>query len=164
MPHTGAQSWILVISELHRYQGVSYKSDIIVISGTRIISRVSVPNAMPMYIDCAPILVIKIIDWYKMYSNKHLWCVPLKVTTFLQRLAKVITFMYVVFLMLRSGYRRQTGSGAEVLRDGPPLSPGQFWWQVCAEGRGVQPHGCDQLSDGEERLQDAGISSAENSA
>ena len=33
MPQCGAQSWILVISELHRYQGVSYKSDIIVISG-----------------------------------------------------------------------------------------------------------------------------------
>ena len=33
MPQGGAQSWILVISELHRYQGVSYKSDIIVISG-----------------------------------------------------------------------------------------------------------------------------------
>ena len=33
MPQSGAQSWILVISELHRYQGVSYKSDIIVISG-----------------------------------------------------------------------------------------------------------------------------------
>merc|ERR1712029_131622 len=29
----GAQNWILIISEQHRYQGVSYKSDIIVISG-----------------------------------------------------------------------------------------------------------------------------------
>jgi len=28
-----AQNWILMISEQHRYQGVSYKSDIIVISG-----------------------------------------------------------------------------------------------------------------------------------
>jgi len=28
-----AQNWIMLISELHRYQGVSYKSDIIVISG-----------------------------------------------------------------------------------------------------------------------------------
>ena len=28
-----AQNWIMMISELHRYQGVSYKSDIIVISG-----------------------------------------------------------------------------------------------------------------------------------
>ena len=28
-----AQNWILIISEQHRYQGVSYKSDIIVISG-----------------------------------------------------------------------------------------------------------------------------------
>ena len=28
-----ASTWILVISELHRYQGVSYKSDITVISG-----------------------------------------------------------------------------------------------------------------------------------
>jgi len=30
---TMAQNWIMMISELHRYQGVSYKSDIIVISG-----------------------------------------------------------------------------------------------------------------------------------
>lgn len=29
----GVQSWILVITELHRYQGVGYKSDIVVISG-----------------------------------------------------------------------------------------------------------------------------------
>ena len=28
-----AQNWVLIISEQHRYQGVSYKSDIIVISG-----------------------------------------------------------------------------------------------------------------------------------
>jgi len=28
-----AQNWVMMISELHRYQGVSYKSDIIVISG-----------------------------------------------------------------------------------------------------------------------------------
>ena len=31
-----AQNWILIISEQHRYQGVSYKSDIIVISVTNI--------------------------------------------------------------------------------------------------------------------------------
>ena len=31
-----AQNWLLIISEQHRYQGVSYKSDIIVISGTNI--------------------------------------------------------------------------------------------------------------------------------
>jgi len=30
---TMAQNWIMMISEQHRYQGVSYKSDIIVISG-----------------------------------------------------------------------------------------------------------------------------------
>ena len=28
-----AQNWVLIICEQHRYQGVSYKSDIIVISG-----------------------------------------------------------------------------------------------------------------------------------
>ena len=28
-----AQNWVMIISEQHRYQGVSYKSDIIVISG-----------------------------------------------------------------------------------------------------------------------------------
>ena len=28
-----AQNWVMMISELHRYQGVSYKSDIIVLSG-----------------------------------------------------------------------------------------------------------------------------------
>merc|ERR1712059_203502 len=28
-----AQSWVMMISEQHRYQGVSYKSDIIVVSG-----------------------------------------------------------------------------------------------------------------------------------
>lgn len=33
MPHGVTQSWILVITELHRYQGVGYKSDIVVISG-----------------------------------------------------------------------------------------------------------------------------------
>ena len=44
LPHTGhghnkwtgamaAQNWVMIISEQHRYQGVSYKSDIIVISG-----------------------------------------------------------------------------------------------------------------------------------
>jgi len=32
-PAPGTQSWILVITELHRYQGVGYKSDIVVISG-----------------------------------------------------------------------------------------------------------------------------------
>ena len=30
-----AQNWIMIISEQHRYQGVSYKSDINVISGMR---------------------------------------------------------------------------------------------------------------------------------
>ena len=30
-----AQNWVMIISEQHRYQGVSYKSDIIVISGER---------------------------------------------------------------------------------------------------------------------------------
>ena len=33
-PAPGTQSWILVITELHRYQGVGYKSDIVVISGS----------------------------------------------------------------------------------------------------------------------------------
>ena len=28
-----AENWVMVVSEQHRYQGVSYKSDIIVISG-----------------------------------------------------------------------------------------------------------------------------------
>ena len=28
-----AANWVMVVSEMHRYQGVSYKSDIIVISG-----------------------------------------------------------------------------------------------------------------------------------
>ena len=28
-----AENWVMVVSEMHRYQGVSYKSDIIVISG-----------------------------------------------------------------------------------------------------------------------------------
>ena len=32
-----AENWVMVVSEMHRYQGVSYKSDIIVISGTVII-------------------------------------------------------------------------------------------------------------------------------
>ena len=28
-----SQNWVMLISEQHRYQGVSYKSDIIVVSG-----------------------------------------------------------------------------------------------------------------------------------
>ena len=28
-----AENWVMVVSEMHRYQGVSYKSDIIVVSG-----------------------------------------------------------------------------------------------------------------------------------
>ena len=28
-----SENWVMVVSEQHRYQGVSYKSDIIVISG-----------------------------------------------------------------------------------------------------------------------------------
>ena len=32
-PAAMAENWIMVCSEMHRYQGVSYKSDIIVISG-----------------------------------------------------------------------------------------------------------------------------------
>ena len=32
-----AENWVMVVSEMHRYQGVSYKSDIIVISGNVII-------------------------------------------------------------------------------------------------------------------------------
>ena len=35
-PNKMAQNWILMISELRRYQGVSYKSDITVISGSRL--------------------------------------------------------------------------------------------------------------------------------
>ena len=31
-----AQNWIMIISEFRRYQGVSYKSDITVISGRRL--------------------------------------------------------------------------------------------------------------------------------
>ena len=34
MPPGGVQNWVLIISELHRYPGVGYKSDIVVISGT----------------------------------------------------------------------------------------------------------------------------------
>jgi len=35
----GAQNWVMLISEQHRYQGVSYKSDIIVLSGLDIGDR-----------------------------------------------------------------------------------------------------------------------------
>jgi len=38
-PGTGAQNWVMLISEQHRYQGVSYKSDIIVLSGLDIGDR-----------------------------------------------------------------------------------------------------------------------------
>ena len=30
-----AENWVMLCSEMHRYQGVSYKSDIIVISGEK---------------------------------------------------------------------------------------------------------------------------------
>ena len=33
MSEAVCESWVMVVSEQHRYQGVSYKSDIIVISG-----------------------------------------------------------------------------------------------------------------------------------
>ena len=35
-----AENWVMVVSEMHRYQGVSYKSDIIVISGLAIVSNI----------------------------------------------------------------------------------------------------------------------------
>ena len=35
-----AENWVMVVSEMHRYQGVSYKSDIIVISGLDIVSNI----------------------------------------------------------------------------------------------------------------------------
>ena len=34
-----AENWVMVVSEMHRYQGVSYKSDIIVISGLAILIK-----------------------------------------------------------------------------------------------------------------------------
>ena len=37
-----AQNWVMMISELHRYQGVSYKSDIIVLSGDCVIHPVTI--------------------------------------------------------------------------------------------------------------------------
>ena len=66
--------------------------------------------------------------------------------------------------VIRSGHRRQTSSGAEVCGQWSSLSTGQFWWKICVEGSKIQSHGCDELSDGEERIQDAGSSSTEISA
>ena len=43
-PPPGTQSWILVITELHRYQGVGYKSDIVVISGQWL--QISLPRGI----------------------------------------------------------------------------------------------------------------------
>ena len=43
-----AQNWIMMISEQHRYQGISYKSDIIVISG----------DSSGMYITESKLLVV----------------------------------------------------------------------------------------------------------
>ena len=63
----------------------------------------------------------------------------------------------------RPGHWRQTSSRTEVLRHGPALPAGQLGREVRVEGGGVQPHGRDQLSDGAERVQDAGSSPAENS-
>ena len=48
-----AQNWIMLISELHRYQGVSYKSDIIVISGNSSCSH----SALCMYVVTLSLLV-----------------------------------------------------------------------------------------------------------
>ena len=38
--NTMAQNWIMIISELRRYQGVCYKSDITVISGAAFIHKI----------------------------------------------------------------------------------------------------------------------------
>ena len=39
-----AENWVMVVSEMHRYQGVSYKSDIIVISGLAIFLKHLYPH------------------------------------------------------------------------------------------------------------------------
>ena len=83
---------------------------------------------------------------------------------------------------MRFGYGRQTSSGAEVQKYRASLSPGQLRWevrvrvreifiihvsnvpmcgQVRVERRLLQPHGCDELSDDQTRVQDAGQPTAE---
>ena len=47
-----AQSWIMMISEQHRYQGVSYKSDIIVISGEQMYSFIVLKHDLQQLIWC----------------------------------------------------------------------------------------------------------------
>ena len=39
-----SENWVMVVSEQHRYQGVSYKSDIIVISGNPLRFRLLIPT------------------------------------------------------------------------------------------------------------------------
>ena len=39
-----SENWVMVVSEQHRYQGVSYKSDIIVISGNPLRLRLLIPT------------------------------------------------------------------------------------------------------------------------
>ena len=56
---TMAQNWIMLISELHRYQGVSYKSDIIVISGNSSCSQ----SALCMYVCCVTLSFLVVVLW-----------------------------------------------------------------------------------------------------
>ena len=42
-----SQNWVMLISEQHRYQGVSYKSDIIVVSGTTLLAPDLISLGLP---------------------------------------------------------------------------------------------------------------------
>ena len=44
------------------------------------------------------------------------------------------------------------------------MSPWQLGRKVCVERHRIQPHGCDELPHDQEGIQDAGISTAENSS
>ena len=59
-----AQNWVMMISELHRYQGVSYKSDIIVISG-------NTSNIMQSVVLLKPRIQLHVSTYLNMYNHNY---------------------------------------------------------------------------------------------
>ena len=59
-----AQNWVMMISELHRYQGVSYKSDIIVISG-------DTSNIMQSVVLLKPRIQLHVSTYLNMYNHNY---------------------------------------------------------------------------------------------
>ena len=122
-----AQNWILIISEQHRYQGVSYKSDIIVISGLDQGDR-QVPH-LP-----TPALLTTCSHCLQVLEQKYAGCDPPCL------LDSSDGRYFGRFLLVAASYCRlqvrAEGSelqpaGRDELPDVPARIPGKYYLQLC---------------------------------